>query len=199
MLIFATSLILLFIAPGPGVLSIAGVGSAFGYRAGWRYGVGLFVGSNLVMLAAAFGLAALFLADQRLRVVFTVLSTLYLCYLAAKIAFAGTKIAFLETKSPPSFLNGVTLQIINPKAYAVGTFVFSNFPLWPQNFFGEIALKLLILNVIWIPIHAIWLWVGVTINRLDLPQKTQRFINIAMALAMLAVVGLAISTSVFAR
>lgn len=197
MFIFATSIFFLLITPGPGVLSLAGVGSAFGYRAGWAYGTGLFIGSNIVMVAAASGLAALFLADERLRLLFTMLSTLYLLYLAAKIAFAGSKIAFLEATHPPGLWGGIALQIINPKAYAVGTFVFSNFAIWPDNFLGEIVLKLLILNAIWIPIHIIWLWAGVSINRLELAPRTQRAINIAMALAMLLVVGLAISTSVF--
>lgn len=198
MLTFAIALLFILGTPGPGVLSLAGVGSAFGYRPGWQYGIGLFVGSNLVMLAAATGLAALFLADERLRLVFTVLSAGYLLYLAAKIAFAGSEIAFIKASQPPGFVGGVALQIINPKAYAVGTFVFSNFPFWPQSIVVEIVLKFIILNAIWIPIHIIWLAAGVTLNRMDLAKSTQRAINVAMATAMLVVVGLAIYSSMFA-
>lgn len=192
MLTFIASLLLLLSTPGPGVLSLAGVGSAYGYNPGWAYGTGLFIGSNAVLLAAAMGLAALFLADQRLQLVFAVLSTCYLTYLAAKIAFAGSKIAFVEASRPPGLWGGIALQMINPKAYAVGTFVFANFPIWPDNRLVEIVLKFLILNAIWIPIHVVWLAAGVTVNRLDLPHHTQRVINISMALAMLIVVGLAI-------
>ncbi len=197
MLTFAAALLFVLGTPGPGVLSLAGVGSAFGYRAGWSYGIGLFVGSNIVMLVAALGLAALFLADERLRFIFTILSTLYLLWLAAKIGLAGSRIAFIEATAPPGIVGGIALQIINPKAYAVGTFVFSNFPFWPQNIITEITLKFIILNVIWIPIHVAWLAMGVTINRLALPQRTQRTINVIMALAMLLVVGLAIWSTMF--
>ncbi|MEM8749767.1 MAG: LysE family transporter [Pseudomonadota bacterium] len=197
MLTFATAIFFLLLSPGPGVLSLAGVGSAFGYRAGWHYGAGLFFGSNGVMLAAATGLAALFLADERLRLIFTVLSTLYLLYLAAKIAFAGSKIAFIESTKPPGFWGGIALQMINPKAYLVGTFVFSGFPIWPQSLLVEVIIKFVILNVIWIGIHILWLAAGVTINRLELPLATQRAINIVMALLMLLVVGLAISSTLF--
>lgn len=199
MLTFIVAIFFLLITPGPGVLSLAGVGSAFGYRAGWMYGIGLFLGSNGVMLAAATGLAALFLADERIRLVFTVLSTAYLIYLAAKIALAGSKIAFIESTKPPGFWGGIALQVINPKAYAVGTFVFSNFPIWPQSLTVEIALKFVILNAVWIPIHIMWLAAGVTVNSLNLPQRTQRIINIAMALAMLFVVGLAVWSTMFGR
>ena len=188
---FAIAIFFLLITPGPGVLTLAGVGSAFGYRPGWAYGTGLFVGSNGVLIAAASGLAALFLADERIRLVFTILSTCYLIYMAAKIALAGSKVAFIEAKRAPGFWGGVALQIINPKAYVVGTFVFSNFPIWPQSLSVEIAIKLLILNTIWIPIHILWLSAGVTIHRLALPHRTQRIINVTMAAAMLLVVGFA--------
>ena len=97
---FTIAIFFLRITPGPGVLSLAGVGSAYGYRQGWAYGTGLFFGSNLVLIAAASGLAALFLADERIRLVFTVLSTAYLLYMAAKIAFSGSKITFIQATRP---------------------------------------------------------------------------------------------------
>lgn len=197
MITFAIAIFFLLLSPGPGVLSLAGVGSAFGYRSGWLYGTGLFFGSNAVMLAAATGLAALFLADERLRMIFTVLSTVYLIYLAAKIAFAGSKIAFIEASVPPGFWGGIMLQVINPKAYAVGAFVFSGFPIWPDNLVVEIVIKFVILNAVWIPIHILWLAAGVTVNRLALEEKTQRLINFGMAAAMLLVVGIAVWTTMF--
>jgi threonine/homoserine/homoserine lactone efflux protein len=57
-------------------------------------------------------------------------------------------------------------------------------------------MKVLIMNAIWIPIHLAWLWAGVALHRLDLPQQIQRRINIAMAGCMLAVVALAIWSAV---
>jgi threonine/homoserine/homoserine lactone efflux protein len=194
---FAIAIFFLLITPGPGVLSLAGVGSAYGYRAGWAYGAGLFVGSNGVLLAAASGLAAIFLTDGRIRLVFTVLSTGYLLFVAAKIAFAGSRISFISASRPPGFWGGIALQIINPKAYVVGAFVFSNFPIWPQSIVVEITIKLIIVNAIWIPIHALWLSAGVTINRLDLSDRTQRIINVSMASAMLLVVGIALWTTFY--
>ncbi|NKB51987.1 MAG: LysE family translocator [Rhizobiaceae bacterium] len=196
---FAVAIFFLLITPGPGVLSLAGVGSAYGYRAGWAYGTGLFFGSNAVLLAAATGLAALFLADERIRLVFTFLSTAYLLYMAAKIAFAGSKIAFIQSTRPPGFWGGIALQIINPKAYVVGTFVFSNFSIWPDSLLVEVIIKLLILNAIWIPIHILWMAAGVTINRLTLAHSTQRMINMGMAAAMLLVVGIAMWSTLFSN
>ena len=49
-------------------------------------------------------------------------SAAYLLYLAFRIGWAGSKIAFVERQSAPSVFG---LQLINPKAYAVNTTLFS--------------------------------------------------------------------------
>ena len=55
MLTFALAVFLLIITPGPGVLSTAGVGAAFGWRQGLYYVGGLCAGTNLVALAVIQG------------------------------------------------------------------------------------------------------------------------------------------------
>ncbi len=191
MLTFAAAVFFLIITPGPGVLSTAGVGAAFGVRAGARYVIGLFIGTNLVSLAVVSGLTAVLLADDRLRTALFFASIAYLTFLALRIGLAGSRIAFIEKQKPPGIPGGILLQAVNPKAYAVNTALFTGFGFWPQNLGVEIVLKFLILNAIWIPIHFAWLWLGVTLQRMNLPMRTQRMINIAMALSMLAVVVLA--------
>ena len=195
MLTFAAAVFLLIITPGPGVLTTAGVGAAFGFRAGLRYVLGLFIGTNLVALAVVTGLAALILANAYIRSALFAASTLYLLYLAARIAFAGSKVAFIEARSQPGVSAGILLQTINPKAYVVNTTLFSGFVLIADAFTTEIVAKFLIINAIWLPIHLIWLYAGSILERLDLPQRTHRRINIAMALAMLTVVALASASS----
>lgn len=191
MLTFALAVFFLIITPGPGVLSLAGVGAAFGFRHGSRYLLGLFFGTNLVCLGVITGLAAVMLAEPGVRTVFYVISVGYLVYLAFRIAFAGSKLAFIERTTPPGIKGGMLLQTVNPKAYAVNTALFSAFAFMPETPGLEVALKLLILNTIWTAIHFLWLWVGITLRRLDLPEKMQRAINIGMAASMLIVVALA--------
>ena len=87
-------------------------------------------------------------------------SSAYLGYLALKIALAGTKIGFIHMAAP-GFVTCVMLQLINPKAYAVNTMLFSSFAFYPENFAIETGLKLLINNAMWIPIHVLWLYSGV--------------------------------------
>ncbi|WP_238367489.1 LysE family translocator [Mesobacterium pallidum] len=192
MLTFTAAVFLLFITPGPGVLTTAGFGAAYGFRPSLRYVLGLFIGTNLVMLGVVTGVAAVILSLPWLRIVLMIASVGYLIYLAARIAFAGAKIAFMEAKAPPGVLGGLALQAINPKAYAVNTSLISGFNYAPDAYVFEVVSKAVIMNAIWIPVHLAWLWAGVALHRLDLSPRAQRGINYAMALSMLGVVALAL-------
>lgn len=191
MLNFSLAIFLLIATPGPGVLSLAGVGAAFGFRSGLRYLIGLFFGTNLVALAVVTGLGALVLASPVIRTVLLGVSTCYLLYLAARIALAGSSIAFAPAKRQPGIRDGLLLQAVNPKAYVVNTTLFTGFPIFPEAYGLEIATKFLIINLIWLAIHFVWLWAGSAVKRMALAPRTQRVINVGMACAMLAVVGLA--------
>ena len=192
MLIFVAAAILLIITPGPGVLSLAGVGSAFGFRAGLKYFIGLFFGNNLVGVFVISGVGALVLADPVTRTVLLVLSSIYLIYLASTIALSGSNIGFKGYTHEPDIKSGVLLQIINPKAYVVNSTMYSGFLLFENAYFLEVIIKVLIVNTIWIPVHFLWLYIGVFIKRLDLSRSIQRIINYFMATAMVLVVVLSV-------
>jgi len=191
MFAFAAAVFLLIITPGPGVLSTAGVGAAFGWRQGLFYVAGLCAGTNLVSLAVITGLAAIILAEPVVRTVLLFASAGYLGYLALRIALAGAKIAFIQMAAP-GFMAGMMLQFINPKAYAVNTTLFTSFAFYPDSFAVETGLKLIIMNIIWLPLHLVWLYAGVKLHSLNLPARTQRLINLCMAACLLAVVGLSV-------
>lgn len=192
MIAFALATFFLMITPGPGVLSIAGVGSRYGFAAGWSYLWGLWAGNFIVGLAVASGLAAVVFSVAYLREVLLVASAIYLVFLAAKIAMSGHELAFIVSLKAPRFFSGVTLQIINPKAYAVNTTLFTGFAFMSDNLLNETVIKFAILNALWIPIHFVWLGAGVVLKRMALAPAVQRGINILMAISMLAVALMAV-------
>ena len=194
MLVFATVSFLMFVTPGPGVLSLAGVGAAFGWRRGLLYMAGLFLGHVIVSVAVITGLAAILLAEPVVRTILLFLSAAYLGYLAFRIAFAGSKISFIEMINAPGFMTGMTLQFINPKAYAVHTTFFTGFAFYPDSFTIEISLKFLIMNFIWIILHLAWLYAGCKINELNLSATAQKWVNLLMATSLCVVVGLSIGS-----
>ena len=192
MLAFTAAVFLLLITPGPGVLSTAGVGAAFGYRPGFRYVLGLFVGTNLVAIAVVTGVAAVVLASPLIRSILLLVSSCYLLYLASRIAFAGSKISFIEAKSRPGIVAGIVLQLFNPKAYVVNTALFTGFAFMPTALAFETLVKFIIINAIWVPIHLLWLYGGSSLHKLNLSLIIQRRINVAMALGLATVVILAL-------
>jgi threonine/homoserine/homoserine lactone efflux protein len=184
----------MFITPGPGVMSLAGVGAAFGWRQGLSYMAGLFTGNIFVSLAVITGLAAIILAEPIVRTILLFCSVGYLGYLALRIALAGSKIAFIEVINGPRFLSGLTLQFVNPKAYAVHTTFFTGFAFYPNNFAIELGLKLVIMNFVWILLHAFWLYAGYKFHELNLSTKLQRWLNIFMAACLCLVIGLSVGS-----
>ena len=192
MLTFAFSVFLLIVTPGPGVLSTAGFGAAYGFNKSLRYVFGLFLGTNLVFFAVATGLIAILFSLPSLRIFLLIFSTCYLFYLASKIALAGSKISFIKAKSPPGIISGILLQAINPKAYVVNTTFVSGFAFYQSSFAVELIIKFFIMNSIWIPLHLLWLYVGTVLYELNLSNRNQRIINLMMSISMVIVVVISI-------
>jgi len=190
---FLLAVFFLLITPGPGVLSTAGVGASFGRDAAIRYVIGLFIGTNIVALAVVTGVAGLVFAYPLVKPVLLIASVMYLTYLALRVALAGSNIAFIERQSPPGIINGIALQAINPKAYVVNTTLFTGFPFALSSYGAEAGIKFLLINMIWIPIHLLWMVFGISVKQMNLPPRTQRAISIFMGMSLLIVVGLAIS------
>lgn len=174
------------------MLSVAGVGAVYGFRAGLSYLTGIVLGSLVVMGAVASGLAALVFSIPYVCEVLLTLSLGYLLYLAYRIATSGSGIAIIEAKKPLGFGNGAMLSLINPKAYAVMTTIIGGFNFFPQNPTVEVALKFAIFSAISFPIHIMWNAIGASLKHLPLSERGQRFVNIGMAVSMLAVVALAL-------
>lgn len=195
MIEFIAAVFFLIITPGPGVLTTAGIGAAYGYRHGLAFIGGLYVGGFIVMILVLSGIAAAGLAIPWLRTVLLLASVGYLLFLAYRIATAGARIGFIDPTKPLGFWNGLALQPINPKAYVVTTTLFSGFAMFPDAFLFEVTVKIVIYSLIWTPLHVLWLFAGVRLRQLNLGASTQRAINIAMACSMLLVVGLALYSS----
>ena len=189
MLAFAGTLFLMISTPGPGVLTTAGIGSGFGWAAGLRFLTGLFIGTNLTAILVISGLSAVVLADPVIRTVLVWASIAWFFYMAAKIALAGAKIGFVAANRAPRLIDGIGLQLINPKAYVVNTLLFGGFAFWDHSP-AEYVAKFVIINAIWVPVHFAWLWAGVRVGQLDLAPGLQRAINIAMAVSLIVVVTL---------
>ena len=194
MIIFAFAVFFLIITPGPGVLSAAGVGTSFGFRSGIRYVFGLFLGTNIVALLVISGLASIIFSYPMVRSICLFLSSIFFIYLSLKIMLKGANLNFLKSQNIPGIKYGIILQLINPKAYIVNLTFYSGFAFYPSNFLTEILLKLFISNLIWIPIHLIWLYAGVLFYELPLNKTLKNIVRYFMGISLILVAILSLTS-----
>ena len=179
---------LMMVTPGPGVLSLAGVGAGFGWRVGIMYLIGLFLGTNGVALLVVLGFKQFLFEIDGVELTFLFLSLSYLSFLSWRIATSDNKTRFKHRFKSPKLYEGVFLQFVNPKAYVVQghLFIVLSLGILPYNL--EIITKFIIVNSIWIPIHFLWLWLGISLKKWSLASNKQIWVNRGMGLALFAVV-----------
>ena len=179
---------LMMVTPGPGVLSLAGVGAGFGWRVGILYLIGLFLGTNGVALLVVLGFKQFLFEIDGVELTFLFLSLSYLSFLSWRIATSDNKTGFKQSFKSPKLYEGVFLQFVNPKAYVVQghLFIVLSLGILPYNL--EISTKFIIVNSIWIPIHFFWLWLGISLKKWSLASNKQIWVNRGMGLALFAVV-----------
>lgn len=193
------SLILLWLAalplmgsPGPATLSIAGVGAAYGVRAGLPFLAGICVGTTVVLIAVATGVTGLVLSVPALSNAVTIAAALYILYLAWRIASAPVPgDANAETR-PPAFGNAFLLAIANPKAFAAIGAVFSGHSLVPEDPFLDAGLKVAALIVVIVSVNVLWLAFGSSFSLLLRNPRAGRIANIGFAVLLLISVVLAV-------
>jgi threonine/homoserine/homoserine lactone efflux protein len=135
-------------SPGPGTLSLAATGAAFGARRGVAYMTGINFGMVGVMTVTATGVVGVVLAVPGAVPVVTVLAGAYFLYLAFRIATAPPLTEHDEQRRPPSFGAGVFLSAVNPKGYAAMAALFSGFMLVRDRLVLDAAVKIAVLAVI---------------------------------------------------
>ena len=178
----------MMVTPGPGVLSLAGVGAGFGWRVGIMYLIGLFLGTNGVALLVVLGFKQFLFEIDGVELTFLFLSLSYLSFLSWRIATSDNKTGFRETSKAPKLYEGIFLQFVNPKAYVVQGHLFVVLSLGISSYNTEILAKFLIVNSIWIPIHILWLRLGISLKKWSLASNKQVWVNRGMGFALFAVV-----------
>ena len=138
---FILAVVVLVATPGPALMSIVGVGAAFGFKVGVVYVAGVILGANFVSLLAVSGLFAFLTAFPRLQFLLTTISVCYLCYIAYRIA---TSKVGLDTTSKPvkiGLSDGIVIQLLNPKACVIALALFSGSPFLDHSLKIETILK----------------------------------------------------------
>jgi threonine/homoserine/homoserine lactone efflux protein len=179
-------------SPGPATLSLAATGAAFGARRGLGYMAGIIIGMVAVMGIVATGVMGLLLTLPGATPVVTVAAAAYFIYLAIRIATAPPLSEGTDGRRQPSFGAGLFLSLVNPKGYAAMAALFSGFVLIRDRLALDAAAKIIVLVAIITAVNLAWLFAGAAFTRFFRDPRTNRAINLAFAVLLVASVGAAL-------
>ena len=182
----------LMASPGPATLSLAGVGTAYGFRLGLPYWAGIVLGTWAVLVLVATGVTALILAEPALVVLLTLAAAAYILYLAFKIATAPVGARKADDETAPAFVPGLILALANPKAYAAIGAVFTSHTLIASDAFADAATKVAALGLAIVVFATVWLAFGSVFSRFLGDPTLGRIVNIAFAAMLLVSVAFAV-------
>lgn len=168
-------------SPGPATLSLAATGAAFGAGRGLGYLVGIEVGMILIMVITASGVTGLVMAQPKAVPFVAGLGAAYILFLAFRIATAPLSTQDSPPERHPSFLGGLFLSLVNPKAYASLAALFSGYVLVQDSLIEDALSKGIVLLVILTIVDVAWLVGGAVLVRRIRNPKTNRIVNVSFA------------------
>lgn len=180
---FATS-----IAAGPNTVMLWASGMNFGVRRTLPHLVGVNVGLGSLLFAVSVGLGVVFQRYSGIEELLKVVGSLYLLYLAVRIATSARATAQAQAASPISFWEAVVFQYVNPKAWvisisAVGAFL----PSGSSVIATSAALTALYVGI-HLPSVAAWVVAGTAIGKLLTDDRRRRIVNRVLGVLLAATV-----------
>tara|TARA_B100001121_G_scaffold308842_1_gene333924 strand:- start:839 stop:1429 length:591 start_codon:yes stop_codon:yes gene_type:complete len=125
--------------PGPNNISAAYSGFNFGFRKTLPLMLGVIFGWTSLLISMEFGLVILFKKFDLLQSVIKILGSIFLLYLAYKIAFSNIQ-KNNSLKKPIKFLEMYLFQFINPKSVVVAMTAVSIFIDTKDNYLSDVIL-----------------------------------------------------------
>jgi threonine/homoserine/homoserine lactone efflux protein len=170
------------ITPGPNNTMLMASGANFGIRRSIPHMSGVVLGFGFLLLCVGAGLGGLLTAFPVLQGVLWAAGTIYLLYLAWKIA-SSRAIGISGRDRPMTFVEAVAFQWVNPKAWTGALGAFSAFAPPGQLVAGIVAISIIFL-VVNIPVVLLWSSAGAFLRRFLEQERRLRAFNIAMAILL---------------
>ncbi|PKF60578.1 lysine transporter LysE [Psychromonas sp. psych-6C06] len=191
-LILAISLFafVMSVTPGPNNIMLLASGAQFGFQKTLPHIFGILLGMASLLSAVLLGLGAVFELYPALYDLLKVLGSIYLCWLAWKIANAPTNDQLRDNKhrsdKPMSVFGALVFQFVNPKAWAMCIGSISSFTLAGEQYIESGLWIMLCFALMGFIAISLWAYLGMEIAKwLTTAKRKQRF-NYAMGLMTFA-------------
>ncbi|MGY0144746.1 LysE family translocator [Edwardsiella tarda] len=174
------------ITPGPNNMLLTTSGANLGWRSSWPLMLGIILGMQTLLLLVAFGIGGLLLLYPTLHTLLKGLGSLYLLYIAWKVATSRytrlTPTASEATLAPQAIRwhQGWLLQFLNPKAWLMTLGAVTSFTLPGSDYPTTVALISLAMALINLIAGILWLGFGTLIGRLLQSRHAWFAFNLAM-------------------
>lgn len=173
------------ITPGPNNVMIMSSGVNYGVKASVPHWLGICLGFPFMVLLVGFGFGVVFDRYPHLHQLIKILGTLYLLWLAWRIASAEPK-AIEQGKSKPfSFFQAVLFQWVNGKAWVMATGAIAAFTSVTGVYWQQVSIITLTFLLVAFPCVGVWLLFGASLRTILTKPLFQRIFNIAMAIILL--------------
>lgn len=166
--------------PGPNNMLLTSAGANQGVRRSLPMLFAVVGGLNLLILATAMGLGVLFSQWPWLHLLLKGAGSLYLLWLAWKLAWAAPPGA-QEASGLPNWYQAALLQLLNPKGWLMALSAISGFTLAGQQYWASALGVQGVFFAMGILTGGVWLLFGASVGRwLRSPRAWQGF-NFSMA------------------
>ncbi|MFS8113284.1 LysE family transporter [Rhizobium jaguaris] len=180
-------------SPGPSTISATAVGAVYGFRRSIGYVCGLIAGTMVVLLAVAVGVVAVLLSVPHGASALTAVSTVYILYLAFRIATAPPLARRGDQAATPAFAGGFLLAVANPKAYLAIAAVFAGVSLFKDQRTLDAVSKIALLSMMIVIIHLCWLLAGTSLSRFLQNPTISRIVYMSLAGILIVTTALALA------
>lgn len=173
--------------PGPNNAMLLASGANFGLRRTLPHMAGIWLGLASLIAVAGLGGAGLLLGAPAVLLALKIAAAGYLLWLAWKIAGAGAPQG-RQAARPLSLLQAAAFQWVNPKAWALSLTTVTVY--LPDPGPGALATAVAIFVAVSVPVNGSWTFAGQRIARHLTSPRSWRIFNTAMALLLVASLGL---------
>jgi threonine/homoserine/homoserine lactone efflux protein len=172
--------------PGPNNIMVTASGVNFGFVRTIPHMAGITIGFMVLLVACATGLGLVFTAVPALQLALKIVGSLYMLWLAWKVANARPVSDEVDDLARPlTFLQAAAFQWVNPKAVVIGLSAISLY-VRPGHRVPDVLVVVLIFAFFTALTVATWTGFGVALRSVLRDPRRARIFNIVMAVLLVA-------------
>ncbi len=174
-------------SPGPNNIMSSYSGFNFGFKKTIPFMLGVIFGWITMLASMAAGLIIIFQQYPSLQIMIKICGSIFLIYLAYKIAFSSNDNK-KTLKKPIPFLGTFFFQFVNPKGVIVAMIVVSTFIDFKDNYLRDSIIVLLVTFVMAILSVSSWCLLGKNLRKFATSEKFIKNFNYIMSFLLIVCV-----------